>query len=385
MDQPPTSVNPPRKILLVEDNLVVLKLLQFSLTKAGHNCLMAESATEALKILEKEIPDIILSDYLMPEINGFDFKQILHKNPLWRNIPFVFLTSFDDYSHAMEGLKLNALDYISKETPMPVIVSKISNILSSLDKEYERSVEELRHAAEALNFKSIPSNRPELDHFSIDFWNKGFRNYPGGDFIDFIKVDERYCFVVQGDIMGKKWQAWFFTFGLVSYIRAAIRFCIFDHHFNIAEIASKINKLICLDESFQNILSTVSLLLIDNKTGKIHYSGAGDLPLIHYHSQTGKSSLVKSSGLLLGLMEDGLYDEQLIEMGSDDQLVLITDGLIDSITDGNKKSDYAQFVEELNPYLGKPSSFETIKSEMLQKITQETQLDDVSIIFITKT
>lgn len=384
MSSLPVSANPSKKILLVEDNLVVLRLLQYSLTKAGYTCLMAEAPKEAFSILEKEIPDIIVSDYQMPDMNGFDFKQLLQKDPRWIDIPFVFLTSFDDYTHTLEGLKLNALDYISKETPMPVIVSKIGNILASLDKEYERSVEELRHAAEALNFKSIPSKSPSIDKFSINFWHKGFQNYPGGDFIDFIPVDNRYCFVILGDIMGKKWKAWFFTFGLISYIRAAIRFCIFDQRFTISEMAQKINKLICLDESFQNILSTLSLLMVDSQTGLIHYSGAGDLPLIHYKVATKESIVIKSSGLLLGLMEDGLFDEQLIEMDAGDQLILFTDGLIDNFTNGQKKSDYTLFTEQLSTYLGTEGSFEKIKLHILDKITQDTQLDDVSIIFIEK-
>jgi sigma-B regulation protein RsbU (phosphoserine phosphatase) len=380
----PVSANPAKKILLVEDNLVVLRLLQYSLTKAGYSCLMAEAPKEAFLILEKEIPDIIVSDYQMPDMNGFDFRQSLQKNPRWIDIPFVFLTSFDDYNHTIEGLKLNALDYISKETPMPVIVSKISNILNSLDKEHERSVEELRRAAEALNFKSFPTKSPEIDSFTISFWHKGYQNYPGGDFIDFIPVDDRYCFVVLGDIMGKKWKAWFFTFGLISYIRAAIRFCVFDQHFTISEMAQKINKLIILDDSFQNILSTLSLLMINTENGQIHYSGAGDLPLMHYKVATNELVSIQSSGLLLGLMEDGLFDEQLIKMESGDQLLLFTDGLIDNVSDGQKKSDYTSISQQLSSYLGTRSSFEEIKTHMLDKITLDTQLDDVSIIFIEK-
>jgi len=378
---PPSKV---RTILIVEDNLLFRKVIESSLRKAGYTCLLSDSANEALTLLENEKPDLILSDYDMPEINGFDFRQMVLLNPNIRDIPFVFLTSFTNDSMILEGLNMNALDYINKETHMPVIISKLNNIIKSLENEHIRSIRELRIAAETLNVKSVPEKSPELNGFGVHFWHKGYLGYPGGDFIDFIKVDERYCFALLGDIMGKKWKAWFFTFGFMSYIRAAIRFCALDNDLTLKNIVQKINKLVYLDENLQNILSSLSLLLIDNQTGKICYTGAGDLPLIYYNAQQRKAATILSSGLLLGLLEDGFYDEQLIEMGQGDQLAIFTDGMIDIPSDGAKKSDYPFFVEKIRPFLGKSESFSLIKSNVLDLINDSNQLDDASIIFIEK-
>lgn len=379
-DSPPTV----KTILLVEDNLLFRKVIESALRKSGFTCVLAESASEALSMLEKEIPDMILSDYDMPETNGFDFRQSVLLNPAIRDIPFVFLTSFTDNSLVLEGLNMNALDYINKETPVPVIISKLKNIIKSLENEHIRSVRELRIAAETLNVKSIPSKNPSIKGFSIYFWHKGYRGYPGGDFIDFVEVDDRYCFGFLGDIMGKKWKAWFFTFGFLSYIRAAIRFCVLDNDFTLHTIVQKINKLVFLDESLQNILSSLSLILLDTQTGQIHYSGAGDLPLINFRSETQEIKTVTSAGLLLGLLEDGMYDQQLVEMKKGDQLILFTDGMIDIPTNGSKQSNYPFFVEKISPYLGKDQSFELITDQVLQRIDDTNQMDDASIIFIEK-
>lgn len=379
--EPPSKV---RTILIVEDNLLFRKVIESSLKRAGYTCLLSDSAAEALGLLEQERPDLILSDYDMPEINGFDFRQMVLLNQNIRDIPFVFLTSFTDDSMMLEGLNMNALDYINKETPMPVIISKLNNIIKSLENEHIRSIRELRIAAETLNVKSVPERSPELQSFRIHFWHKGYLGYPGGDFIDFIKVDERYCFALLGDIMGKKWKAWFFTFGFMSYIRAAIRFCVLDNDFALNTIVHKINKLVCLDESLQNILSSLSLLLLDNQTGQIFYTGAGDLPLISFNAEQDTTSTVLSGGLLLGLLEDGFYDEQIIQMKSGDQLAIFTDGMIDIPSNGSKKSDYPFFVEKIRPYLGKFKSFDLIKTHVLNQINDSNQMDDASIIFIEK-
>ncbi|MDQ6479916.1 response regulator [Dyadobacter sp. LHD-138] len=378
---PPAKV---KKILFVEDNLVFRKVMEASLKKAGYVCTLCGSATEALSLLQTEMPDLILSDYEMPEINGFDFRQTVLLNPDIRDIPFVFLTSFTDNSLVLEGLNMNALDYINKETPIPVIISKLNNIIKSLENEHIRSIRELRIAAETLNVKSIPTTNPVVSGFKIDFWHKGYLGYPGGDFIDFIRVDDRYCFALLGDIMGKKWKAWFFTFGFLSYIRAAIRFCALDDDFALDNIVQKINKLVFLDESLQNILSSLSLLLLDSQTGHVHYTGAGDLPLILYKKKGQKTDMIKSSGLLLGLLEDGLYDNQIVSMQPGDKLVIFTDGMIDIPSNGTKKSDYPFFVEKISPYFGNEASFEQIKSHVLNKINDSNQMDDASIIFIEK-
>lgn len=379
---PPTTV---KKILLVEDNLLFRLVIERALVKAGYSCVLCESASEALNMLLVETPDLILSDYDMPEMNGFDFRQAVLLNPNISDIPFVFLTSFTDNKLVLEGLNMSALDFINKETPIPVIISKLNNIIKTLENEHVRSVRELKVAAETLNVKSIPTRAPIVEGYRISYWHRGYRGYPGGDFIDFVQVDDRYCFAFLGDIMGKKWKAWFFTFGFLSYIRAAIRFCVLDQDFDLATIVQKINKLIYLDESLQNILSSLSILLMDTHTGHVHYTGAGDLPLISYSPADGRTSTVQSSGLLLGLLEDGFYDNQVITMERGDQLAIFTDGMIDIPSDGAKKSDYPFFVEKITPYLGKPDSFELIRKHVLERIDDSNQMDDASIIFIEKT
>lgn len=378
---PPTTV---KKILLVEDNLLFRTVVEHALVRAGYTCVLCESATEALKMLLVETPDLILSDYDMPEMNGFDFRQAVLLNPNISDIPFVFLTSFTDNKLVLEGLNMSALDFINKETPIPVIITKLNNIIKTLENEHVRSVRELKVAAETLNVKSIPTHAPRVSGYRIFYWHKGYRGYPGGDFIDFVQVDSRYCFAFLGDIMGKKWKAWFFTFGFLSYIRAAIRFCVLDHDFELATIVQKINKLIYLDESLQNILSSLSLLLLDTHTGEVHYTGAGDLPLISYSPETGRTSTIQSTGLLLGLLEDGLYDKQIVQMKAGDQLAIFTDGMIDIPSNGSKKSDYPFFVEKVTPYLGQPDSFERIRRNVLDLIDDSNQMDDASIIFIEK-
>jgi sigma-B regulation protein RsbU (phosphoserine phosphatase) len=375
---------PLKKILIVDDNELFLKLLEKFFRNAGYKCILSNSVAHAFTSLQLEMPDIILSDYEMPGTNGFDFRQQLLANNKFKHIPFVFLTAHTNDKMVLQGLGMQAVDFIDKQTPFPVIVSKLNNIIYTVQQTQEMNTEELKKAANALNIKSAPTVPPVLTGFDVNFIYKPFQDYPGGDFIDFIKVDERYTFVVLGDVMGKKWQAWFFSFGFLSYVRSAIRICILDHEYSPARILQKINTVICYDEVLQNVLSSLSLLMIDCETGHIKYAGAGDLPPLYYNNQEKKVHQLTSTGLLMGLLQDGNYEDQLIEMKTDDKLLLFSDGMTDFTNETGKHSDYQLFVNRMEGYLCKNNTFTAIYDDLFAYFTNLAQVDDCSMIFFQK-
>ena len=369
--------------MLVDDDALFLKLMVQVFKNSGFECDTALSAEDAIVLLDnRNAPDIILSDYNMGAMNGLEFRKHLMEDEVFKNIPFLFLTYFSDSDLMKQGLDLQAIDYVLKNTPVNVIVSKVNNILFAVDKQRELSELEIKKAATSLNIKSIPANVPLVDGFSIDFWHKPFDDIPGGDFVDFIRVNDRYTFVVLGDVMGKKWMAWFFTFGFLSYIRSAVRFAAFNGEYSTAKILRQVNDVICLDEVLKDILSSLSLVLIDSESAIITYSGAGDLPLLHYKQAENKFKHISSSGLLLGLFADGSYSEQQLTLQPNDGLFIFTDGMIDFADGTGKKSDYNRFASHLLDMLKTGGSFTDMKKDFEQNL--QGQVDDQSIICIYK-
>ncbi|RWY50314.1 fused response regulator/phosphatase [Mucilaginibacter gilvus] len=371
-----------KTILLVDDNTLVLEMMGRALGKEGFECMKAGSARQAMELLKEERPDIILSDYHMPEVNGFEFRQNLIGTE-FKDIPFMFLTSEVDSDVMLEGINLEAVDYILKDTPVRVIVTKINNFLTTVREQHERTLKELSKAAMALNLHSVPQKLPVIGGFEVDFWHKPFQNYPGGDFIDFITVDERHTFVVLGDVMGKKWGAWYFSFGFLSYIRAAVRICISEGNFSTKSILQKINSVVYHDPVVNDVLSSLSLVLIDAKESIIKYSGAGDLPLFYYNSKKGAAKEVRSSGMLLGLMPDGDFDEIIVKLSRGDQVFILTDGIIDADTETGKKTDYNSFIKAVTPFLRRP--FADFKAGDFLKCKSNEHIDDCSLIYLKRT
>jgi len=373
-----------KKILLVDDSEFFLKMMGRTFENNGFECWFASSAAEALLFLDKNPPpDIILSDYEMPEINGIEFRRLLIDNNKLKDIPFVFLTSATDNELMIEGLDLQAIDYVVKDTPVKVVISKINNILNTIDKQRQLTEQEIKKAAQSLNFKSIPVQSPNINGFKIDFWHRAFDDVPGGDFIDFIQVNSRFNFVVLGDVMGKKWSAWFFTFGFLSYVRSAIRFAVLNGEYSVASILQKVNSVICFDNMLKDIMSSLSLLLLDSETGQVTYAGAGDLPLLHYQATNQQITRIKSTGILLGLFESGNYNEQKISLQPHDKLFIFTDGMIDYVGEGGKKSDFDSFETDIKPYMEAGEEFEAIKTKLFMA-NPASQADDQSIISIYK-
>lgn len=370
------------KILLVDDDIFQLKIIEKLLLSAGYICRIATSVAKAKDVLKTFIPDLIISDYEMPVINGFSFREDILKDAALKNIPFLFLTSFNDNELVQKGLDLQALDYIPKNIPAAQLLSKINNLMSTVKEQYDKSLSEIKGIAEKLNLRNIPRSAPVLKNFKVQYFNQSYQNQPGGDFIDFIQINKRYTFVILGDVMGKKWGAWFFSFSYLSYIRSAIRLCVLDGTLSPSKILSKINKVVYVDELLSDIFSTLSIVLIDDEELTLKYAGAGDLPLLKYKNNHPELLTYQSDGLLLGFLEDGQYNEKELTLESEEEAYLISDGMIDFEVDGSKKSDLNLLKSRISSLKESNRSTEEIKDLLFNK--EVSQIDDCSFIIIKR-
>lgn len=116
------------KVLIVDDNPVNVSLLSQTLN-AELRVREAYSGAEALKIAEEWLPDLILLDIGMPEMDGFEVIQILQQDEELRHIPVVFLTAYNSYEDIDKGFLLGAKDYISKPFRIQEVRMRIKNQL----------------------------------------------------------------------------------------------------------------------------------------------------------------------------------------------------------------------------------------------------------------
>ena len=104
----------PQTILVVDDEPILLDNLRDTLCLQGFNVLKASNGLEALDLLQEQTPDLILTDIMMPGMNGYQFYQRVRQNPEWLWIPFIFLTAKDAPEDVRFGKELGADDYLMK-------------------------------------------------------------------------------------------------------------------------------------------------------------------------------------------------------------------------------------------------------------------------------
>jgi len=116
------------KILIVDDKKENLYLLERMIRKIGYEVVMAEHGKQALEALSnlETPPDLIISDIMMPVMDGYDFFQTVSENPKWINIPFIFLSAKTDPEDVRFGKKLGVDDYITKPFEVEDLLASIS-------------------------------------------------------------------------------------------------------------------------------------------------------------------------------------------------------------------------------------------------------------------
>ncbi|MDF1612014.1 MAG: SpoIIE family protein phosphatase [Stygiobacter sp.] len=368
------------KILLVEDEFNIAKLFVYNLTKAGYECEVASNGREGYEKTISYRPDLIISDVMMPEVDGYEFRKMLLQNDELKKIPFVFLTAKGEEDDILQGYDLEIEDYILKTSSPKIVLAKVSAILKTLEKERSKVVDEVSKAADSMGVKVVPEEFPVFEGFEIKHWHQPHKNVPGGDFIDYIKIDNDNIVVVLGDTMGKRWGAWYFAVAYAGYVRSATRFVLeATKDYKPSIILQKVNESVFKDERISDVFITLSIVII-NKTDKTaRYSGAGDLPLFLKTEKEVTPFL--SNGLLLGFSESGEYQDHELKLESGNEIFLVTDGITEARNSNGEMFREEGFIDFLKSVPSNIDTLEALKLKM-EEFTAGNYDDDVSVINI---
>lgn len=166
------------KVLVADDEPNIVKIMEFELKKSGYQVMTAYDGQEALELIKSNPPDLILSDIMMPIMDGYELCREVKKDPNLRGIPFIFLTAKTGIENRIQGYVLGATKYITKPCGR-------QDLLKTIDMRLRLSEE----AKKLFNQKakifqgdlSIISIFSLIDMFSIGGWS-GFieMNSPDG-------------------------------------------------------------------------------------------------------------------------------------------------------------------------------------------------------------
>lgn len=117
------------RILVVDDILANVKLLEAKLTAEYFDVLTAMSGTEALEIVQRSLPDIVLLDVMMPGMDGFETCRRIKANPMTQHIPVVMVTALDQPRDRVQGLEAGAEDFLTKPVNDVALLARVKSLV----------------------------------------------------------------------------------------------------------------------------------------------------------------------------------------------------------------------------------------------------------------
>lgn len=114
-----------KRILVVEDDEDILELVAYNLRKEGYEVDTVVSGAKALRVVRKTLPDLIVLDLLLPELDGYEVCRVLRGDGETKHIPIVMLTAKGEETDVVTGLELGADDYITKPFSPRVLMARI--------------------------------------------------------------------------------------------------------------------------------------------------------------------------------------------------------------------------------------------------------------------
>ena len=345
------------------------------------------SGALALKIVEKQPPDIILLDIMMPEMDGYEVCRRLKANPATAEIPVIFLTAKDQTADEAEGFALGAADYIHKPVNPPILQARVKTHVA-----LKKSFDELHDMSEALarakermeaelnvgrdiQHSMLPDTVPDCSEIALCASMDAAREV-GGDFYDYFMLnDDELCFCV-ADVSGK---------GVGSALFMAMTKLQIKSRAEDDKMPSKIMSRVNTDLARDNpscMFVTVFLGTINLRSGQVTYTNAGHNPPLIKRASGEVEEVPDLHGPILGVLEGREYGESTVNLSPGDVLLVFTDGVTEALdVEENLYSDarLLQTVQEFNE-ISADAVLKGVRGSVDEFAMGAEQADDITMI-----
>lgn len=348
----------------------------------------AEDGLDGIQKLNDQSVDLIISDIMMPEMDGFEFQKKILDDPDKRHIPFIFLTAKSQDEDQIKGLETGVREYITKPFNPKLLVARVQNILRSsgaeenIRKKYEEMRVDLETASKTQEF-FLPERRRIFRELCFDYLYLPYFSI-SGDIFDFINASDDQIVFYVGDISGHGTKTGLLMTAAKTYIDTLIRNeKIFEPHKIIRNLNKEMLKYFG-DHHMSCIFS-----LIDLKTNRIRMYNAGHPSPLGVFSSGQAERIQDAGGIPVGWMPDFNYlpdDEIEIELHEGDVMLFFTDGLFDCENSDSTMLGY----DRLAPVLGKGLGtipFDSVCSEVRRRIENagyDRLIDDCTVVIVKK-
>ena len=393
----------PIVIVVDDEEIVLVSIRSFLQLETDYDVRTFQSPLEALEHLREVTPDVVISDFLMPNMNGLEF--LINVKKIYPDVPRVLLTAYADKENAIKGINEAGLyQYVQKPWDNDSLKLVIRNGIShgSLTNSMQKRIRELDQIlkqrdelfkdknlfqeelllAQQLHKKLLPQKNMKINGISILTKYRPVLGI-GGDFYDVLPLAKGRLAVIIADLTGHGIHAALCT-ALLKFSFSSFK----DSKAGILEIMRGMNDVLYKGLP-GNIYAAAMVIVINTRTLKCQIVNGGiPYPYLMRHEE-GKVEKININGLVLGMVEDIAYapgDKVSFQIKESDRLILYSDGLSEAIEkkEGIESGELIYRTLEENINVPSRNLLKKLTALRMHSGKKRKKKDDLTILVIEK-
>ncbi|NLD35725.1 MAG: response regulator [Desulfatiglans sp.] len=351
-------------ILIADDNLPSRVLLARLLSKLGYSVTMASDGKEAWEILQKSNINFVITDWIMPEMDGLELCKRIRSADLGHYVYIVILTSKEEKSEMIEGLEAGADDFIVKPYDRDELFVKIriGERILQLEKSKEEQNRKLAdtyaeikkdlEAAAKIQLSLLPKSDAMISGVEFD-WLFMPAAFMAGDIFNYFWLVDDYIGFYLLDVAGHGIPSALLSITLSRYLSPIDnqdsplkKFLIIPPYYEYTrpkDVVEDLNQRFqASDDSMQYF--TMVYGVINARTGQVNITQAGHPSPIKIE-KNGSASFIGSGGFPVGIFPEATYEEHEFYLESGDRFILYSDGIIECPNDKGIAFSTERFTE----------------------------------------
>ncbi|WP_370458572.1 PP2C family protein-serine/threonine phosphatase [Aliiroseovarius sp. PrR006] len=399
-----------QRILLVDDSRAQRSLMSRSLAKQGYQVTEAGSGLEAIKLFAANDFDLVLSDWMMPGMNGLELCQAVRAQNAKGYVYFILLTSKSDKDAVSRGLDVGADDFLAKPLNPDELRARIAagGRILSMERELQETnrlvssaLAELKSLYDSLDRDLVEARKMQqsLVRDSFRDWGRAEVSvllkpcgHVGGDLVGFFDAGQDHIAFYSIDVSGHGIASALLTARLASYLSeglpthniALIECEDGNHHRQPPEmVAAQLNTLLTKDMLSEHYF-TMLFGYLDMTTGQVEFTQCGH-PNAVVLTRTGQSRFIGDGGMPIGLISAAEFERQTLQLHPGERLIFYSDGFTECENAQKEQIDEQGFGEilEKNSGLTNEMLFDAMVWDLDRFAGGEEFGDDLSCVMVT--
>ncbi len=347
------------RVLVVDDEVDISTILTLTLQRAGFQVTAASDGVDGLAKLAEHTPDLVVLDVMMPRLDGLEMLRRIRSEPVTSSIPVIMLTARAQVADRLVGFEHGADDYVAKPFEPNEVVARVRALLRRTEQarltrpllgllgawssaeglaQLQRDLETTRE----IQTRLIPAVPPRLAGLQTATALQPSM-IVGGDFFDVVPMGDLIGVAV-GDVSGKGIPAAL----LMVMVRTLLRE-IANGLADPATVLARLNASLCRDMPPSMFVTAILTVLDPSREGVLQIANGGHpAPILMRRGHP--AGTIDVDGAIIGAFADARFGQAEIRLEPGDTLVLVSDGALETLDRGGRRSGLAGLISLLETH-----------------------------------